>query len=218
MEMPHNGEMSLVAYTQGTVLGPVLFVIYINDLPSVVKSETYMFADDTKIFAKSKESNNSQTIQDDLNNLQLWSDTWLLKFHPEKCKVMSIGRTTNQQEDLYLYKQNEVGTMETVNLQVVTSEKDLGIVIDNKLQFGEHIQEITKKANNIMGIIRRNVDHVDKETFTPLYKHLVRSHLEYGQPVWNPYLKKDIIQVESVQRNATIQVLGLSHLSYTERL
>jgi retron-type reverse transcriptase len=76
---------------QGSVLGPMLFVIYINDMPEMVESSTYLFADDTKIFREIREENDEKMLQADLNSLQSWSDTWLLKFHPNKCKVMSVA-------------------------------------------------------------------------------------------------------------------------------
>jgi hypothetical protein len=72
-------------------MGPMLFVIYINDRPEMVESSTYLFADDTKIFREIREEKDEKMLQTDLDNLQTWSDTWLLKFHPNKCKVMSVA-------------------------------------------------------------------------------------------------------------------------------
>ena len=77
---------------QGSVLGPILFVLYINDLPSNILSEVYMFADDTKIFNIIKSPEDQEILQDDLDTLSMWSDKWLLKCHPEKCKVMHLGK------------------------------------------------------------------------------------------------------------------------------
>ncbi len=77
---------------QGSVMGPILFVIFINDLPETVKSQIYLFADDTKIYSGISNLEDSEQLQDDLNKLQMWSNKWLLKFHPNKCKVASLGK------------------------------------------------------------------------------------------------------------------------------
>ena len=84
----HNATSGI---PQGSVMGPILFVIYINDMPEMVESATYLFADDTKFFREIREENGVKMLQADLESLQNWSDTRLLKFHPNKCKVMSIA-------------------------------------------------------------------------------------------------------------------------------
>jgi len=132
---------------QGSVLGPVLFVIYINDLPKEVESEVYLFADDTKIFSEITNEGDSGKLQDDLDALYAWSNKWLLKFHPHKCKVLNLGR---KNRETYNY------TLDNTILEHVEGEKDLGITIDNNLKFTDHINNKVKKANQIMGIIRRS--------------------------------------------------------------
>jgi hypothetical protein len=92
-----NGERSewhnvTSGIPQGSVLVPLLFVIFINDLPETVNSDAYLFADDTKIFKIIKSSDDSTILQEDLTKLEEWSDIWLLKFHPDKCKHMHIGK------------------------------------------------------------------------------------------------------------------------------
>ena len=82
---------------QGSVLGPILFVIYINDLPDTVESDSYLFADDTKIFRIIKGEDYKEILQDDFTKLEEWSGKWLLKFHPEKCKHMKISKSKNEE-------------------------------------------------------------------------------------------------------------------------
>ena len=194
---------------QGSVLGPVLFVIFINDLPDTVNSNVLLFADDTKIFSKIVNPTDNDTLQQDIHQLHNWSSTWQLPFHPGKCKVLHLG---GQNKDEHVYH------MDNVPLERSDVEKDLGVLIDNKLSFSPHIDHAIKKANSVMGIIRRSFKHLDKYTFTKLYKSLVRPHLEYAVQVWHPHLKKDIKRVEAVQRRATKQVNDIKEKEYKDRL
>ena len=155
---------------QGSVLGPLLFVIYINDLPDDISSEIYLFADDTKIFNEVTDHNNSEILQSDLEKLSQWSDKWLLKFHPDKCRVLDVSTRDRDHNQYYL---------DDVELEHSTCEKDLGVHIDVKLKFNNHIGEKINKANNILGAIRRSFSYIDSTMFLQLYTSLVRPHLEY---------------------------------------
>ena len=198
---------------QGSVLGPILFVLYINDLPSNILSDVYMFADDTKIFNIIKSPEDQETLQNDLDTLSMWSDKWLLKFHPEKCKVMHLGKAGDTE---YSYKLKEGDTYH--ELSYTEEEKDLGVVIDGKLDFNRHINIKINKASSIMAVIRRSFVSLNGVNFVPLYKSLVRSHLEYASCIWSPYKKKHIEAIERVQRRATKQLPGMKDLPYPERL
>jgi hypothetical protein len=103
-------------------------------------------------------------------------------------------------------------------MEYVESEKDIRVVIDNKLTFNQHISEKINKANSITGVLRRTMEHMDCTTLKLLYTALVRPHLEYANQVWCPYLKKHIEAIENVQRRASKQIPGLSSLSYEVRL
>jgi len=105
-----------------------------------------------------------------------------------------------------------------MDIAICDSEKDLGVTIDSELNFAEHIDTVSKKANGIMAVIRRTFTCIDFKCFCLLYKSLVRPHLEYGVTSWFPYKVKDIITVEKVQKRATKQVKQISHLCYSERL
>ena len=113
---------------QGSVMGQILFHIYINDLPDYVKSSCKIFAYDMKIYAKVGNMADVERIQKDIDELVEWSRTWLLNFNAGKCKVMHVGAN-------YL--------MEGTEIQAVSEEKDLGVVVDDKLKFSRHIAAAT---------------------------------------------------------------------------
>jgi hypothetical protein len=193
---------------KGSVLSPIMFVLYINDLPSSVDSVAYLFADDTKIFRII--NNFPETLQDDLKQLEKWSENWLLKFHPEKCKHIHMQREKEPNAQKYKLLGNEI--------ERVSEEKDIGVTIDEELTFEKHAQEKSKKANSTFAAIRRSFKYLKVDTFLPLYKSMVRSHLDYANSVWAPYKKGIIDQIESVQKRATKQIPALRNLSYKERL
>ena len=193
---------------QGSVLGPLLFVIFINDLPDCVTSDAYLFADDTKIFRIIGNDSDRDELQQDLHILDEWSKKWLLKFHPKKCKYMTIGKDDGQ----FKY------TLQGQQLQKVQEEKDIGVIIDDKLSFEGHISEKVNKATHMFGLLRRTFQCLDQKIFISLYKTLVRTHLDYASLVWAPYKTKDIEILENVQRRCTRQLPYLKDVPYEERL
>ena len=195
---------------QGSVLGPILFVIYINDLPDIVSSTTKMFADDTKIYHKIDKNSNrgEETIQQDLNHLQEWSDTWLLRFNATKCKTMHMG-TTNSRRDYHLGDQIIPKTDE---------EKDLGVIISSNCKPSMQCSKAAAKAMSSLGIIKRSFKYIDNNSFSILYKAYIRPHLEYCVQAWCPHLRKDINAMERIQRRATKMVPQLRHLTYENRM
>ena len=192
------------------MLGPILFVIYINDLPDTVESDSYLFADDTKIFRIIKDEDDKEILQDDLTKLEEWSDKWLLKFHPEKCKHMKISKSKNEETNTYKLLGQDIET--------VTQEKDIGVIIDPELTFENHLCEKVKKATSIFAVMRRTFKYLDTKSFLVIYKTLVRTHLNYASSVWAPYKMKYIEKIESVQKRVTKQFSGMKNLSYPERL
>ena len=172
-----------------------------------VGTHTYLFADDTKAFRGIFQQSDCVGLQMDIYALQEWSDKWLLCFHPEKCKAMRIGKSRIEQMD-YTLKDG------LPPMEYVESEKDIGVVIDNKLTFNQHISEKINKANSIMGVLRTTMEYMDCTTFKLLYTALVRPHLEYANQAWCPHLKKHIEDIENVQRRDSKQIPGLSSLSY----
>lgn len=197
---------------QGSVLGPTLFVYFINDLPEVVDCMVSIFADDTKAYTSVEIKEKSEMLQESLNKLVEWSNTWLLQFNKEKCKVMHFGRN-NPGCDYYMKDNDAVSKLECTG-----SEKDLGVVVDQNLSFEDHVNETSKKGSKISGLLVRTITYKDKDIMVPLFKALVRPILEYGNTVWCPYHKKNITQIENVQRHFTKCIVGYRNLSYEERL
>ncbi|XP_076034509.1 uncharacterized protein LOC143021108 [Oratosquilla oratoria] len=160
------------------------------------------------MYRQIKKSDDTKFLQEDIICMRQWSDQWLLSFHPKKCKSMRIGRTEVPHGNYYMKEQ----------LLEVGHEKDLGVIIDNRLNFSEYINMKINMANKITGLIRRTFVSLDEVIFKQLYVALVRPHLEYANQAWAPYLVKDIEAIENVQRRATKLVPTLKNLSYEERL
>ena len=206
---------------QGSVLGPTLFVLYINDLPDSIQNNSIavMFADDTKLFARTDTPKDKEKLQEDLDCVCKWSSLWLLKFHPDKCKVLSLGYKLDETPPTFnMVTNSEDGSANQVKLEATPCEKDIGVHVDDNLSFKDHIYTKIKKASAVMGIIRRTFDYLDQNMFLQLFKSLVRPLIETSVTVWAPYKKTDIAELEMVHRRATKQVPGLKHLEYSERL
>ena len=210
-----NGEKSewgpvISGIPQGSILGPLLFVLYINDLPDLVKSSTIMlFADDSKIFKKMAKEEDPKLLQKDVDTMCEWSAKWLLRYHPDKCKYMRIG-PPDDEPNKYMVNGH--------TLSQTKKEKDLGVIMDQDLKFAEHTTTKVNLANKIMGVIRRSFTYLDKTIFTRLYKSLVRPHLEYAHSVYYPHQKDQKTQIENVQRRATKQLSCCKGMEYEERL
>ena len=178
-------------------------------MPENLNVHCKVFADDTKIYENAKKHSE---IQEDLYQMQRWTEKWNLYFNVLKCKVMHIGKS-NPRHEYFMKIENDKQRLEKCE-----EEKDLGITFDSNLNFEIHISNITKKANQMLGIIRRTFNYMDKNIMLKLYKALVRSHLEYGNIVWSPYLKKQSVQIERIQRRATKLAPECKEMNYTQRL
>ena len=176
---------------QGSVLGPLLFILYINDLPNHVNSSIQMFADDTKIFTKVDKPEDTTKLQHNIDELQKWSRKWLLRFNATKCKTMHIG--SKNPEVKY--------TMDGVVLEAIDQEKDLGVYIPNNCKPSAQCSKADQKAMNSLRVIRRTFKFIDKGSFAVLYKTYIRPHLEYCVQAWNPCMQKDIITLELARYN-----------------
>ena len=192
---------------QGSVLGPVLFLIFINDLVDELECPVLLFADDAKIFVEINSEEDLAAMERDLCRLQRWSENWLIQFNVEKCSTMHIGHRNPRV--MYELNGNSLKTSEL--------EKDLGVWISSDLKPAQHIGKVTAKANRIVGLIKRNFSYMDIEMCKSLYTSLVRPHIEYAVQSWSPYFKKDILELEKVQRRMTKLVPEIKDLPYEER-
>ena len=197
---------------QGSVLGTTLFLLFINDLPEVVAACIKLFADDAKIFGRINSIRQAEIIQRSLSAAEIWAKLWKMGYHLKKCKHLHIGN-----HDInYDYRMEADQVHQTVDK--VTSEKDLGVIMDTSLKFTEHMNSKVNKANRNVGLIFQTFTYMDTGMFLNLYKSIVRPHLEYATTVWSLNYKKDKITVENVQRHARRLVKSIQHLSYPERL
>lgn len=194
---------------QGSVLGPLLFLIFINDFPMSVNCDTELFADDSVLYRLITSAIDCDELQDDLSCATSWCDSWKITLKTEKCEVLHLTKSKNP-----LLHQYEVNNK---NLLTVNQHKHLGIWIESSLSWDYHINTICGKANRVLGLIRRTFGSKNPVAIKTAFIALVRPILEYGCPVWNPYLAKHIHSVESIQRRATRLICGPDK-SYTERL
>ena len=199
---------------QGSVLGPLFFTIYVNDVDLVINNCTMLkYADDIRIYRCFKPDTGSQLrnrilIQEDINALTAWSKLWDLNFNTTKCCILHFGRSNEKA----VYK---------INDQVITNkynEKDLGILFSVNLKFDEHIDSIVKKANQQLGIIARVFKGRNYKTILPLYKTFVRPFLEYNSVIWSPYTKKNDYKLEKIQIKMFNLIKGFRSLSYLDKL
>ena len=192
---------------QGSVLGPLLFVVFINDMPTVVKNLMLLYADDGKVFSKFANSSPAD-LQSDIDKINEWAVRWLMQFNTNKCKVLHLGKTNPQ----FNYEMNNV------TLDSVSDIKDLGIVVDHSLKFHLQTNTVIRKANQLLSVIKRSFSYLDSQTFLLLYKTMVRPILEYCNTVWGPHYKMDQDAIENVQRQATRLVKEINHMNYEQRL
>ena len=193
---------------QGSVLGPTLFVIYINDIDDGITSSLLKFADDTKLLRKVGTQDDCEALQKDLHTMHKWSEDWQMLFNIDKCKCLHIGYGNNH--TTYQLGGTEVPT--------ATQEKDLGIIVTENLKVSEQCAKVTKTANKVLGIIKRSYDDKSIANLLPLYKALVRPHIEYCVQAWRPYYQKDVDNLEKIQRRATRMMEEVRGMDYEERL
>ena len=193
---------------QGCVFSPTHFLIYINDLDFDVISKLGKFADDTKLGRGVVNEIEANILREDLNTIFQWSTDWQMLFNTDKCTVIHMGKSNKEFE----YKLGENVVKKSVQ------ERDLGVLINHNGKFSEQCAIAVKKANTVLGMIKRNIVYKNKDSMVSLYKALVRPRLEFCIQAWSPYLRKDIDMIERVQRRATKLIEGYHNFSYEDRL
>ena len=180
---------------QGTVLGPLLFLIYINDMPGVVSNGTYvrLFADDCLAYRPIHSDQDQIILQQDLTALQNWAERWGMRFNTKKCHIMHIHRSQIRSRIYQLC--GEV-------LYSVSKAKYLGVLISNDLSWNEQVCKVVAKANTTLHFISRNLKHCPRSMRQTAYCSLTRSGMEYCSSVWDPHLQKDKVRLEKVYRRA----------------
>ena len=192
---------------QGSVLGPLLFLIYINDLPRSINNNCLLYADDLKIWA----SGDSVSLQTDINAVQQWSDKWNLPINASKCVHLSFGGDSRNSFTF----QDGTGEM---SIQKLETKKDLGILLSWNLTFSKHHQDTARKAFRVLHMIKRAFPVIGPKDFPTIFCVYVRPILEYASSVVYSSLKKDIQCIEKVQRVASKMVQQIRNLPYQHRL
>lgn len=199
---------------QGSILVPLLFLVYVNDLPPVIQNHIALFADDSRCSSVIDSLQDCESLQKDLDSLQGWSDNWHLKFNTSKCEVLTV---TGKRFPLrYDYKLNNI------SLNHVTQVKDLGVSISSDLTWDTHINTILAKTNRMLAFLRRNsVSSFITDHRKLLYLTFVRSHIGYASEIWAPSSIGGRTKIASLQRRATKFILNThwqADISYQERL
>ena len=183
---------------QWSVLGPCLFLYYINDVPENVNSKVRLFADDTIMHLAFKYNKQSASLQKYLDQLAKWESEWQMAFHPHKRQVISISRRRSVYRNKYYLHGHTVAH--------VTSVKYLGVTLAEDMSCHKHI-DITFKANYTLSFLKRNLQINNPNLKATAYQILVRPQIEYASSVWDPYTKKHIDRIELIQRRAARYVL-----------
>lgn len=181
---------------QGTVLGPLLFLVFINDLPCQVSPGTTirLFADDCLVYRKIHNLQDQDVLQRDLNALEKWSQTWGMRFNPSKCTILRSHRSRSPMTRFY--------TLCGETLSESTEAKYLGVFISNDLNWEKHVNATAQRASNTLNFVIRNLKYCPAQAKEMAYNSLVRSTMEYSASVWDPHLQKHCSKLERVNRRA----------------
>ena len=195
---------------QGSILGPILFLIYVNDLPRcILHSQIFLYADDAKLFKHINCRLDCILFQQGIDALLIWCATWQLKLNISKCLCIRYGVVIRSFIDY-----NISGTV----LQKVTSTKDLGVTFDSKLKFSEQYNAVVNQGFIRVNLLLKCFHSCDRNLQIGLYNTFVQPVLEFSSPIWSPHLEKDIKAIERVQKYFMKNLLCLKNLSYHERL
>ena len=200
---------------QGSIIGPILFVLFINDLPLGLSPGTdlALYADATKIWRSIASESDHRILQNDVNYLHEWARSNKMKFHPMKCKVVSIQSRPSPLSMLPFHDYQY--TMGENSLDYTENEKDLGVLINTSLNFDFQCESLLSKANQQFGLLRRTCNFVkDVSRRRVLYLTLVRSQFEHCSPIWRPNTKSMTSKFENFQKKCIKWILSEECYSY----
>ena len=185
---------------QGTVLGPVLFTLYINDMVEDIDSHIRLFADDCVCYRTIRNDGDRVRLQEDIDKLGSWARKWGMRFQPVKCNTMEISRKRSKVRTSY--------TLEGSVLEYVSNVKYLGVTISDNLSWDSHVAAVCSKANKTLGLLKRNLSKCPQQVKEVAYKGLVRPVLEYASAVWDPHCIRLKDDLERVQNRSARFVVG----------
>lgn len=196
---------------QGSVLGPFLFLIYVNDVSENMLSLCRLFADDNSLQSSSYNAVNIEyVLNHDLKVLENWSSNWLLKFNPSKTKAIFFTLKTN----FYIPKLQ----FQNSRLEYVSSHKHLGLLFCQNLCWSEYIDNIVKNAYQRLGLLKKLKFSIGRNTLSKMYMTFIRPLIEYCSVVWDGCSFQDVEKLEKVQLYAARIITGLPILSSRESL
>ena len=193
---------------QGTVLGPLLFLIYINDLPDNISSNIRLFADDCVIYRPINNLTDVNALQSDLVNIQTWCEKWLMTLNTRKSSLLTFHRRQSQQTRKYTFFDSDLSS--------VTTYKYLGINLSADLSWTDHITKLANEASRTLGYLRRNLRLAPSSVKLLTYCTFLRPKLEYACAIWDPYQSNHINLLESIQNRAARFIF--SDYSYTSSI
>ena len=177
---------------QGSVLGPLLFLLYIDDITQNIESDIRLYADDALLCRNVENDDDALVFQRDIQNMFNWSQRWRMVFNVSKCVHIEIG----EENPRYHF---------CLDGEIIPQDskiKYLGVTIDYQLKFKDHIENIIKKGNQLLGMLRRCLNHANPKTKLVAFNTVVRPTVEYASQVWSPQVKKRITAIDCVQRKA----------------
>ena len=216
-----NGQVSQwssieAGMPQGSILGPLLFLIYINDLSDDLSTNAKLFADDTSLFSVVCDINTSAAhLNNDLWKISNWAFQWKMSFNPDPSK--------QAQEVIFSRKHQKISHpsiyFNNNPIESVSSQKHLGIILDTKLNFHRHIKNILTKVNKTIGLLRKLQKILPRESLLTIFKSFVRPHLDYDDVIYDQSYNNTFHQkMESIQYNAALAITGAIRGSSREKL
>ena len=192
---------------QGSVLGPLLFLLYSNDIPKLVHGKIILFADDIKLWACVQNTQDCALLQRDLDALHEWSVANKIPFNGKKCKMLNIGKPIHFN---YMLGQHQ--------LTWTTEEKDLGVWISGSLKSSVQCNAVYKNTSRVLALLRRIFGRFRRETVPIIINTYIRPRMEYAVQAWSPWLQKDTDLLQRIYHRTTKMVIGLQSKPYAERI